>query len=139
MQDFKKWNLDTFYQWAGLEIVEFRPGYTKILLHVQAHHRGGGGPQAINGGIVAYLFDGLLGACAASVWDEDTTGQVTVALNIQYLGMLVAEKQVMGEAKVVKKGKSTVFLEGWVYDESGTLCVNCNGIFRLRHKKKQGH
>ncbi|MCU0447791.1 MAG: PaaI family thioesterase [Microscillaceae bacterium] len=131
----KAWNQGSFYQWAGIEIIEAHAGEVRLVLHVQDHHRGGGGTQAINGGIVAYMFDALLGTCAGTVWDENTIGQVTITLNIQYLAMLQAEKQVVGVAHVTKRGKATVFMTGEIYDEQGEVCASCTGIYRLRQKK----
>jgi uncharacterized protein (TIGR00369 family) len=131
----KAWNQGNFYKWAGLEIVEADAGEVRIVLHVQDHHRGGGGTKAINGGIVAYMFDALLGTCAGTVWDENTIGQVTVYMNIQYLAMLQADNQVVGVARVKKRGKTTVFMEAEVFDEAGEVCANCTGIYRLRQKK----
>jgi acyl-coenzyme A thioesterase PaaI-like protein len=59
----------------------------------------------------------------------------TISLNINYVGMLYAEKIVIGEAKVVKRGRGTVFLEGNVKDDVGNLAATCTGIYKLRQKK----
>jgi uncharacterized protein (TIGR00369 family) len=133
--DIEKWNKNLFFEWAGLEIVEADDGYAKMILHIEPQHQGGGGTKAINGGIVAYLFDGLLGVCTATQWDENTIGMATISLNINYVGMLYAEKIVIGEAKVVKRGRGTVFLEGNVKDDVGNLAATCTGIYKLRQKK----
>ncbi|WP_026998969.1 PaaI family thioesterase [Eisenibacter elegans] len=133
-QVLARWNEYPFYKWAGLRIIEAHEGRATIALQVQDHHRGGGGTQAINGGIMAYLFDGLLGAAVVSVWDEGVIGQVTTSLNVQYISMLQATDEVLGKAQVIKKGKRVVFVDGEIYDAQGQLCARCQGAFQLRRK-----
>ncbi|MHB1611519.1 MAG: PaaI family thioesterase [Sulfobacillus sp.] len=124
-----------FYTWAGLRVVQARGGQAVVELDVKEHHRGGGGTRAINGGIVAYLFDGLLGAAVGSTWTEDIVGQVTVTLNIQYQRMLQAEHTVVGRGRVTNKGSAMVFVAGEVYDESGEVAATCTGVYRVFRKR----
>ncbi|PSR26152.1 MAG: hypothetical protein C7B43_14810 [Sulfobacillus benefaciens] len=123
-----------FYSWAGLRIVEAVDGHSTIELDVQFHHRGGGGTEAVNGGIVAYMFDGLLGSAVRSIWTEAISTQVTITLNIQYLRMIKATSRIVGHAQVVRQGSTTVFAEGEILDESGTACAKCTGVYRLFRK-----
>src|SRR5215208_903867 len=59
-----------------LSLIEEEGGTSRVELDVQDHHRGGGSSRTtVNGGIVSYMFDGLLGATVASTWDEDVLGQ----------------------------------------------------------------
>jgi uncharacterized protein (TIGR00369 family) len=125
------WNQTPFFAWAGLKLIEAHDGEASIVLEVRDHHRGGGGTPAINGGIVAYLFDGLLGTAIASKWDENTFGQVTVTLTVEYLRMIQAERQITGKAKVVRLTKTLAFAEGEVYDEKNVPCAKCSGIYRV--------
>ncbi|MDA8193871.1 MAG: PaaI family thioesterase [Thermaerobacter sp.] len=120
-----------FYSWAGLRVVQASQGASVVELEVKRHHRGGGGTEAINGGIVAYMFDGLLGVAVRSAWPPSVSGQVTISLNIQYLRMLKAEKTVTGRAQITRMGTSTVFVEGQIFDETGTSCAKCVGIYKL--------
>lgn len=125
-----EWNAEPFFRWPGLRIVEARDGRSRIELLVEEHHRGGGGTRAVNGGIIAYLFDGLLGTAVFSS-RSDIVGQVTVSLNITYLRMLEAERQVVGTARVIGGGRSLVFAQGEVMDEQGNVCATCSGIYRI--------
>ncbi len=124
-----------FYSWAGLKVTEAAGGHSTIELDVQHHHRGGGGTDAVNGGIVAYMFDGLLGSAVRSIWTADVLTQVTITLNIQYLRMIQAKSRVVGHAQVVRQGASTVFVDGEIFDDSGAACAKCTGIYRLFRKK----
>ncbi|MDY6820829.1 MAG: PaaI family thioesterase [Deferribacterota bacterium] len=128
---FEFMNQTPFFSWAGLKIIDAHNGEATIALEVQDHHRGGGGTEAINGGIVAYMFDGLLGMAIASKWGSDIIGQVTVSLNIEYLRMIQASTMVMGKGRVVQLTKTLAFAEGEVYDEKQVLCAKCTGIYKV--------
>ncbi|AUW93573.1 MAG: PaaI family thioesterase [Sulfobacillus thermotolerans] len=120
-----------FFSWAGLRIVEAKGGKSTVELDVAHHHRGGGGTDAVNGGIMAYMFDELLGVAVRSAWTPGVIGQVTITLNIQYLKMVKANKIVTGHGRVTRQGATTVFVEGEILDEAGTICATCTGIYKL--------
>ncbi|AHY46030.1 Uncharacterized protein possibly involved in aromatic compounds catabolism [Rubrobacter radiotolerans] len=130
------WNELDFLKWPGLRLVEARDGRAVMELHVRDHHRGGGGhPLSINGGIVSYMFDGLLGAAVSSTWDERTVGQVTMTLTTQFKGQIVASEVLRGEAEVTQRGGSTVFVDGRVFSDDGSIGATCTGIFRLFNRR----
>jgi len=120
-----------FFEWAGLEVLESYQGKARVCLHVDEHHRGGGGTNAINGGIAAYLFDGLLGTAVRSTWDSEVTGQVTMTLNIQYLSPLLADDTVMAVGEVTHRGRGTVYVRGEIFDRDGHVAMLATGIFHL--------
>ena len=126
----------SFFSWAGIHIVEAAEGQSHLELSVKDHHRGGGGTEAINGGIVAYLFDGLLGTAVRSSWTEDVVGHVTVTLNIQYQRLLRVKNTVVARGRVTKMGGTTVFAAGEVYDESGLVAATCTGIYQVFRRKE---
>lgn len=126
-----------FFQWAGLEVLEANNGRSRVRLHVEPHHRGGGGTEAVNGGIGAYLFDGLLGSAVRSTWDEDIQGQVTMTLTIQYLKPLLADDVVDGVGEVTHRGRSAVYAEGVIYDKHGSAAMSCTGIFHLFRQPRE--
>ncbi|WP_162924636.1 PaaI family thioesterase [Rubrobacter indicoceani] len=130
------WNELDFLKWPGLELLGARGGCSEMVLHVEEHHRGGGGhPLSINGGIVSYMFDALLGAAVASTWDDETVGQVTITLTTQFTGQITAANELRGEANVTRRGGSTVFVEGRILSEDGSVGAFCTGIFKLFRKR----
>ncbi len=124
-------NLHPFYSWAGIDVVEATEGESYLELRVQDHHRGGGGTDAINGGIVAYLFDGILGAAVRSAWPDDVVRHVTITLNIQYHRLLRVKHTVIGRGHVTQFGGTTVFAAGEVYDDAGLVAATCTGVYRV--------
>lgn len=125
------WTLRPIFQWAGLEIIHALDGEATVVLHVETHHRGGGGTSAINGAIAAYLFDCALGTASASVWGDDVSAQVTVTISVQYLRPMHAERLLTATSRVVRRGASLVFAAGEIRDEGGEVCATCTGIYRL--------
>lgn len=136
IEDFwhSDWNAASFLLWAGMRITAAAEGRAAIELQVQEHHRGGGGTSAVNGGILAYMLDTVLGAAAHSLWDMGVVGQVTIHLDINYLTMVHADATVRGEAEVTRRGRSTVFVEGKIFTEDAQLGATATGVYHLFRK-----
>jgi uncharacterized protein (TIGR00369 family) len=120
-----------YFQWAGIEVVSANQGQARVRMPVQPYHRGGGGTDAVNGGIAAYLFDGLLGAAVRSIWDEAVRGQVTMTLNIQYLSPLLVQEVVTAYGEVTHQGRTAVYVRGEIYDDRGLCAMTASGIYHL--------
>lgn len=130
------WNDLDFLRWPGLRLVSVEGGVARVELLVQKHHRGGGAsPTSVNGGIISYMFDALLGAAVTSSWDEPVVAQATVTLNINFLSAIEAEEIVTGEARVVRGGGSLVYCEGKVWGDSGEIGASCTGIYRVFRRR----
>ncbi len=99
-----------------------------IIDPVQPAHRGGLGTSAVNGAVLAALFDLIIGMVGIANCDSHRTG--TVQLNMNFLRPVNGDK-VSVEGRLVKKGKSLVFARGEIYDENGRLCATCDGICSL--------
>lgn len=120
-----------FFEWASIEVLEAEGGKSRLRMHVSPAHRGGGGTDAVNGGIAAYLFDGVLGTAVRSTWDSRVAGQVTMTLNIQYLRPLLADEYVLAAGEVTHRGRTAVYVRGEIYDRDGRVAMTATGIFHL--------
>ncbi|MAA73308.1 MAG: hypothetical protein CMN28_01200 [Salinisphaeraceae bacterium] len=133
------WAESTFFTWMGLEIVEARNDYAKLRLPVQPHHRGGGGTAAVNGGVLSYMLDGVMGVAVHSGNPPDIGGQVTLTLNLEFLDMATADTEILCEAEVIRRGGSTVFVDGRVYNNQGRVACRGHGIYRLFRRPPSGN
>lgn len=128
------WNDALFMKWAGMRITGAKDGQATIELQVEEHHRGGGGTQAVNGGIISYMLDTVLGAAVHSTWNDGVVAQVTVHLDVSYLTLVRAESVVRGKAQVTRTGRSTVFVEGEIFTGDGDLGATGTGVYHLFRK-----
>ncbi len=98
------------------------------LDHIRPEHRGGLGTSAVNGGVLAALFDLAIGCTPALV--DPTKRTATMQLSISF------EKPVFGdslrvESKVNSVGKSILFATAKIFDSQGTECARCQGVVRI--------
>jgi uncharacterized protein (TIGR00369 family) len=100
----------------------------EVLLPVQPQHRGGMGTQAVNGGVLAAMFDLAIGCTAALV--DPTRRSATVQLSMQFLRATTGDTAV-ARAKVVRAGSVLVFSEARIFDAEGNACARADGMCRL--------
>ncbi len=137
----QRWNESPFMQAQGLTAEEITPG--EVALHLAAPtpaQRGAGGPpDAINGGVISYMFDGALGyaivsaqlpALEAAGLSLASYSQVTMNLDITYLAAAQGERfKAIG--RVLRAGRGTAFAEGELLNERGEVCASAKGIWRV--------
>lgn len=80
------------------------------------------------GGFIALMFDFVLGMTVRTI--NEHSDQVTISLSIHFLNK-AKSKRYFVEGKVVKKGRSIVFVEGFLYDEQNTLLAKAYGIWKI--------
>jgi len=91
-------------------------------------HRGGMGTDAINGGMLAAMFDFVIGMTPALV--DPTRRTATMQLNITF------EQPVRGdwftvEGRIDRAGGSTIYSSGVVKDSRGEVCSRCSGMVKI--------
>lgn len=138
----RRWNEIPFMRSHGLEVEEVAAGEVIVHLRQAADSQRGGGNNAgpaLNGGVVAYLFDGALGWAITSALLElpgaqdiepNDLSQYTLNLSISYLDAAVGDRfEAHGNA--VRVSRSTAFAEGRLLDEKGKVCATANGVWRI--------
>jgi uncharacterized protein (TIGR00369 family) len=129
-----------FYEAQGLAVVEVGPGEVILrLAEVRDDQRGGGGTSALKGGVIAYMFDGALGAAAASLAIHkygigDRTlpgfGEVTINLTINYVRPALGDYfEARGIA--IRTGRTVAFAEGKLFDAENQVCATASGAWRI--------
>ena len=98
------------------------------LAVVRAEHRGGLGTSAVNGGVLAAVFD-LVTGCTALLVDPHTPS-ATVQLSMSF------ERPVLGdslraEGRIDTRGRRTLFASGRIFDERGQVCARCQALVAL--------
>ena len=92
---------------------------------IRAEHRGGLGTEAVNGAVIAGIFDLVIGLCGYLQTAGRRAG--VAQLSIQFLRpVLGARFEVLGQP--VRAGKTLVFSAAELVDENGAVCARCDGI-----------
>jgi uncharacterized protein (TIGR00369 family) len=98
------------------------------LPEVRSEHLGGLGTSAINGGIIAALFDLVIG-CTPALLDP-TKRCATLQLSMSFQRPLTGNN-VRAEAEIDSYGKNTLFASARVLDAEGQVCARAQGVVRL--------
>ena len=98
------------------------------LAEVRNEHRGGLGTAALNGGVLAALFDYAIG-CTAALKDP-TRRAATMQLSMSFERPLLGNR-VRAESTLDPTGTGTLFASARVYDEQGQVCARCQGVVKL--------
>jgi acyl-coenzyme A thioesterase PaaI-like protein len=90
--------------------------------------RGGLGTSAVNGGVLAAIFDLVIG-CTSALFDP-TRRSATMQLSMSF------ERPVFGdslraEGRIDAAGGSVLFSSARLFDGNGTECARCQGLIRI--------
>ncbi len=95
---------------------------------VRPEQRGGLGADAINGGVLAAIFDLAIGCTPALV--DPTRRSATVQLSINFMRAVRGSKLV-ARSKIDRAGDVLLFSSAQILDEKGVVCATCTGMSRL--------
>jgi uncharacterized protein (TIGR00369 family) len=108
-----------FYQLLGMEILDVKPGYSKLRVQFRKAlaHAGGVG----HGGVMASIADSCI-ACALFGMMEDPAelGISTIEMKLNYFRPF-REGEMIAEGKIIQKGSSVAVGEMDVHDGKGLV------------------
>lgn len=97
------------------------------------HHRGGGGSDAVNGAIMASLFDCGMGCAVDSLYLGALFSKhrsSTMDMAISYVRPCYGDVCVC-QGFVVGGGRQVIYTRGEVLDADGTVCAHGLGTYRV--------
>jgi uncharacterized protein (TIGR00369 family) len=92
---------------------------------VQPQHRGGLGTAAVNGGVLAALFD-LVTGCTPLLLDVRRR-TATVQLSMSFERPVFGDS-VRAEARIDSFGRRTLFASARILDAKGQPCAHCQAV-----------
>jgi uncharacterized protein (TIGR00369 family) len=95
---------------------------------VRPEHRGGLGSDAVNGGVIAAMFDLAIGCTPALIDPGRRTA--TVELSMQFMRGVRGDRFTV-RSKIDRAGTSLIFSSATLFDERGQACAACRGIAML--------
>ena len=100
----------------------------RVDLTIRPEHRGGLGSDAINGGVLAAMFDLVIGCSSALI--DPTHRSATVQLSMSFERAVVGEA-LWAEARVDRSGGALLFASASLMNAHGEVCARCQGVVRL--------
>jgi uncharacterized protein (TIGR00369 family) len=95
-----------------------------VLEPVEPYHRGGMGTDAVNGVVLAGLFDLAIGTVG---WlTRPDTRSATVSLAMTFLKPTRGARVVV-EARLLRAGTNLTFAAAEIFDEAGQVTARCDG------------
>jgi acyl-coenzyme A thioesterase PaaI-like protein len=125
----KGWSEGPVFHWFGFTLSYPNGDRSRITLpKVQHHHRGGLGTDAINGAVLAAMFDFAIGC--TSLLATPLRKNATVQLSMAF------ERPVRGdsarcEAKIERATSNMLFVTAQMLDGADVICSRATGIVSL--------
>ena len=126
-----------FGKYTGMELTRFEADGISYRLEVKPEHLAT--PTTAHGGLIAGFMDGILGLAALYVSSENANLVSTVEFKINFLSPVRLGDVLIGEGKVVSKGKRIIVTEGKIYKEANKEAVAiATGTFNAYPYQKSG-
>lgn len=108
-----------------------------VIDEIREEQRGGLGTNAVNGGVLAAMFDLAIGVTPALI--DPTRRNATMQLSMSFLRPVLG-RSLRIEARIDRAGSDTVFSSAKLFDERGEVCATCSGLVKLsKHPWNDGH
>ena len=118
-----------FYQLLGMEILEVKPGYSRLRVRFREGLTHGGGVG--HGGVMASLADSCI-ACAllGMVESPDQLRLSTIEMKLNYFRPF-KEGEMIAEGRIIQKGSAIAVGEMDVHDGEGTAYGKGIATYRI--------
>ncbi len=117
-----------FVGYCGIRPINSGKDGTRLEVDIDAHH--GNQMGVAHGGLLMTLLDVAMGSAARAHVEANV---MTVDMHTAFTAP--ARGKLVGEGRVVRAGKSLVFVEGDVRDASGELVAKASAIFKVAREK----
>lgn len=121
-----------FVSHLGLITETLGEGTARLSMPLPAHFTNSLGTA--HGGVIMSLLDVAL-CTAARTLHPDSIGVITIDLSTSFIGGGKGAK-LIAEARVLKDGRSLIFVEGEAKNEDGSLVAKAIATVRVRLKEK---
>jgi uncharacterized protein (TIGR00369 family) len=111
---------------------ELGEGSARLSLPVETHLKNSLG--TVHGGVIMSLLDVAL-CTAARTLHPESIGVITIDLSTSFIGGGTGAK-LFAEARVLRDGRSMIFVEGEAKNDDGSLVAKAIGTVRVRLKEK---
>jgi uncharacterized protein (TIGR00369 family) len=120
-----------FAKHLGLKVDELEPGVARMSCRLQPHMTNSFGTS--HGGVVMTMLDVCM-CMAARTLHPGSAGIMTITMNTSFIGG--GKDPMKAEARVLRDGRTTIFVEGEVRNTDGELVAKATGTVRARPGEK---
>lgn len=114
-----KFNRRSEILWFGFQGAFQEPGTSVIgLSKLDVGLLGGGGTNAINGGVIAAGFDAAFVLAGLGHYESEVV--VTLELSVKFLSLALASESLAFQGRVVRSAKNFAFAEGFLSSGIGS-------------------
>lgn len=119
------WNQSEILRHHGMRI-SFEPERVVVEVpEVRAEHRGGLGTSAVNGLVLAGLFDLAVGSTVVLLDPRRRSATVQLSMSFE---RAVSGASVRCEAWIDRAGQRTLFASARILDAAGQVCARCQAV-----------
>jgi uncharacterized protein (TIGR00369 family) len=111
----------------GIQTEDLPDGRVRLSLALDSTHLNEVG--FVHGGVAALLLDGAMGRSVVRTL-QPGQGCATVQLSVQYIAP--AEGRIAALARIVRRGRSTAFVEAECTGADGTIVARAHGTWVIR-------
>ena len=109
--------------WFGFRGSFREPGSSVIrFIKLEAGLQGGGGTNAINGGVISSGFDAAFVLAGLGHYESEVV--VTLELSVKFLSLAVASDSLAFQAHVVRSAKNFSFAEGFLSSDTDPVATH---------------
>ena len=95
-------------------------------------------PIAAHGGSISALMDASMGVCALSEVIIENKVVSTVEMKLSFIAPAMLNDTLIAKAKIIKKGKRILFVEGELKNQNDKLIAISSGTFNAYPMEKAG-
>lgn len=118
---------NNFGRFLGMDFTIEARGKVKYHMTISEDHLAT--PIAAHGGVLAALADAGLGVGALSVSSEFGNVVSTVEFKVSYIAPVKLNDEITLVSKLVKAGRSIIFMEAEIFNQNDQLVAKANGTF----------
>lgn len=111
----------------GIQSEDLPDGRVRLSIETDGSHQNEVG--LVHGGVSALLLDGAMGRCVGRSLEPGQTC-ATVQLSVQFLAP--AEGRIAALARIVRRGRTTAFMEAECTRADGTVIARAHGTWVIR-------
>lgn len=135
LEDIRGWASGRYWGLLGIEAIEAEPGRVRKRIRLREHHLNYN--NVAHGGVISSLIDSAAGAAARTLRTPAEIRErphATSDLHVSYLAP-AAGTELVAEARVVKAGRTAIFVEVDVTDDSNRLVAKGMATFVIGQRR----